>query len=139
MIRNLLALVIGGVGSGILWIGLLAAWYLVGYAVAPTQFPWPPTNSPPTMVWWLAGTLVVDAAMGLVAGYMICRIAKKPAHKVIAVVAVLMVIGLIVQAAVEHESLPMWVSVTRIGLVPVAMWVGARMNGMSDKRVQLAA
>ena len=139
MIRNLLAAVIGGVSSAILWFGLLAAWYLVGYAVAPTQITLPPPNRPPTIVWWLAGTLVCDAAMGLVAGYVICRLAKKPAHKLIAVVAVLMVIGLIVQAAQEYNMLPLWVSVTRLGLVPVAMWYGARLHGMSDKRLPTTA
>lgn len=139
MIRNILAVVIGGVGSAILWLGLLAAWYMAGWAIAPLQFPLPPAENPPKMVWWLAGTLVCDAVMGVVAGYVICRIAKKPAHKLIAVVAILMVIGLIIQAAQEYETLPMWVSIIRIGLVPAAMWLGARMSGMSEKRVQLAA
>jgi hypothetical protein len=132
MVRNILAVVGGWLAAIVLWWLTLTAWYLLASVIAPDRFPFPPPaeGNIPTDTWFLAGSLVCDALAGLAAGYLIVRLAHKPAHQLMWVVTVLLALLLVLQVAVDHGRLPMWLGLVRFVLMPLALWIGARLAGL---------
>jgi hypothetical protein len=135
MVRNILAVIAGWFGSIVVWLLLMIAWYVLASLISPEAFPLPPRAgaAPPSAVWFLAGTLVCDAIAGFVAGYLIAWMARKPAHRVMWIVTVIMALLLVTQTLVEHGELPLWVGAVRPFVMLAALWAGAHLRGLDPK------
>lgn len=136
MVRNVFAVLGGWVISIVAWFLMMISWSLLARMISPDEFPLPQADvaiQPPMAIWFLVGTLVCDALAGAMAGYLIAWWARKPAHTLMWIVTSLMAIALIVQVAAGQGTLPLWLGMLRVIVMPVGLWVGARWKGLDPK------
>lgn len=130
MVRNIIAVVAGWLAAAALWLMLFAGWYVAASFIAPRDFPLPPRPDLAPAFWFLAGTLVCDAVAGFVAGYLIAWMARKPAHRLMWGVTVVVVVLLLLQAVADLRRLPAWLGLARVLISPMSMWAGAHLRGL---------